>query len=302
MTAQLIEGKKVAEQVEQELRSEIAELASQGIKPGIAVIRVGEDPASELYVKSKARKAEELGLNSSEYHLPTETTEEELARKIDELNADDAVDGILLQLPVPAHLDSDHLLQRIAPEKDIDGFHPVNVGNLHLGRPALVACTPAGSIRLIESTGQEIKGKHAVVVGRSNIVGKPVAALLLQKHATVTICHSRTRNLAEVVRQGDIVIAAVGRPYMITGDMIKEGAIVIDVGINRVTSEDAPASLPDKKREVIERRGSTVIGDVEFDSAAERAGWITPVPGGVGPMTIAMLMKNTVEAARNRRR
>lgn len=302
MTAQLIEGKTVAEQVETEVRAEIAELAARGITPGIAVIRVGDDPASELYVKSKAKKAEELGLNSSEHHLPEETTEEELARKIDELNADDSVDGILLQLPVPAHLDSDHLLQRIAPEKDIDGFHPVNVGNLHLGRPALVPCTPAGSIRLIESTGQEIKGKHAVVVGRSNIVGKPVAALLLQKHATVTICHSRTRNLEDVVRQGDIVIAAVGRPYMITGEMIKEGAIVIDVGINRVTAEDAPASLPQKKRDVIERRGSTVVGDVEFDSAAERAGWITPVPGGVGPMTIAMLMKNTVEAARNRRR
>jgi methylenetetrahydrofolate dehydrogenase (NADP+)/methenyltetrahydrofolate cyclohydrolase len=298
----LIEGKKVAEQVETEVRTDIAELAARGITPGIAVIRVGDDPASELYVKSKARKALELGLIGTEHHLPEGTSEEELARKIDELNADESVDGILLQLPVPAHLNSDHLLQRIAPEKDIDGFHPVNVGNLHLGRPALVPCTPAGAIRLIESTGETIAGKHAVVVGRSNIVGKPVAALLLQKHATVTICHSKTRNLADVVRQGDIVIAAVGRPYMITGEMIREGAIVIDVGINRVTSEDAHLSLPQSKRDVIGRRGSTVVGDVEFDSAAERAGWITPVPGGVGPMTIAMLMKNTVEAAGNRRR
>lgn len=302
MTARLIEGKKVAEGVEAELRSEIAELAARGITPGIAVVRVGNDPASELYVKSKARKAEELGLVGTEHHLPEDTTEDELARRIDQLNADDSVDGILLQLPVPAHLDSDHLLQRIAPEKDIDGFHPVNVGNLQLGRPALTACTPAGAIRLIESTGQSIEGRHAVVIGRSNIVGKPVAALLLQKNATVTICHSRTRDLREIVRQGDIVIAAVGRPYMITGDMIREGAIVIDVGINRVVAGDAPASLPATKREVIERRGSTVVGDVEFDSAAERAGWITPVPGGVGPMTIAMLMKNTVEAARSRRR
>ncbi|MBW3671053.1 MAG: bifunctional methylenetetrahydrofolate dehydrogenase/methenyltetrahydrofolate cyclohydrolase FolD [Acidobacteria bacterium] len=302
MTAQLIEGKTVAEQVESELRSEIAELAARGITPGIAVIRVGNDPASELYVRSKARKAEELGLRGTEHHLPEDTTEEKLADKIDELNSDDSVDGILLQLPVPAHLNSDHLLQRIAPEKDVDGFHPVNVGNLQLGRPALVACTPAGAIRLIESTGESIEGRHAVVVGRSNIVGKPVAALLLQKNATVTICHSRTRDLAGIVRQGDIVIAAVGRPYMITGDMIREGAIVIDVGINRVSAEDAPPSLPETKRDVIARRGSTVVGDVEFDSAVTRAGWITPVPGGVGPMTIAMLMKNTVEAARNRRR
>lgn len=301
MTAQIIEGKTVAEQIESELRSEIAELAARGITPGIAVIRVGNDPASELYVKSKARKAEELGLRGTEHHLPEDTTEEQLAHKIDQLNSDDSVDGILLQLPVPAHLNSEHLLQRIAPEKDIDGFHPVNVGNLQLGRPALVACTPAGAIRLIESTGESIDGRHAVVVGRSNIVGKPVAALLLQKNATVTICHSRTRDLAGIVRQGDIVIAAVGRPYMITGDMIREGAIVIDVGINRVSAGDAPPSLPAKKRDVIARRGSTVVGDVDFGSAVKRAGWITPVPGGVGPMTIAMLMKNTVEAARNRR-
>lgn len=302
MTATWIEGKPVAEQVESEVRSEIESLTSRGITPGIAVIRVGDDPASELYVKSKARKAEELGLIGTEHHLSATITEDDLAQTIDRLNADDAVDGILLQLPVPDHLSSDQLLQRIIPEKDIDGFHPVNVGNLHLGRPALVPCTPAGAIRLIESTGQRIEGKHAVVVGRSNIVGKPVAALLLQKHATVTICHSRTKDLAEIIRQGEIVIAAVGRPYMITGDMIREGAIVIDVGINRVTAEDAPASLPEKKREVIRRRGSTVIGDVDFDDAAQKAGWITPVPGGVGPMTIAMLMKNTVAAAKSRRR
>ncbi|MDX1584819.1 MAG: bifunctional 5,10-methylenetetrahydrofolate dehydrogenase/5,10-methenyltetrahydrofolate cyclohydrolase, partial [Thermoanaerobaculia bacterium] len=224
-----------------------------------------------------------------------------LARKIDQLNADDDVDGILLQLPLPDHLNSDHLLERIDPAKDIDGFHPVNVGNLHLGRRALVPCTPAGCIRLIESTGESIKGKHAVIVGRSNIVGKPVSALLLARHATVTVCHSRTTDLPEVIRSGDIVVAAVGRPYMITGEMIREGAIVIDVGINRVTEEDAPPTLPEKKRDVIARRGSTVIGDVEFDSAVEKAGWITPVPGGVGPMTIAMLMRNTVDAARARR-
>lgn len=297
----MIDGKAVAAGVEQELRDEIAELARLGIRPGLAAIRVGEDPASELYVRSKAVKAEELGLLSEARALPAGISQETLAAEIDELNSSEEIDGILLQLPLPRHLDAEPLLRRILPEKDVDGFHPESVGNLHLGRPALAPCTPAGAIRLIESTGETIEGKHAVVVGRSNIVGKPVAAMLLQRNATVTVCHSRTIDLPGVVRSGDIVVAAIGRPYMIRGEWIREGAIVIDVGINRVTSEDAPSSLPEKKREIIARKGSTVVGDVEFVAAAERAGWITPVPGGVGPMTIAMLMKNTVQAARARR-
>jgi methylenetetrahydrofolate dehydrogenase (NADP+) / methenyltetrahydrofolate cyclohydrolase len=301
VTANIIDGKAVAAGVEQELRDEIAELARLGIRPGLAAIRVGEDPASELYVRSKAVKAEELGLLSEARALPADISQEALAAEIDELNSRDEIDGILLQLPLPRHLDAEPLLHRILPEKDVDGFHPESVGNLHLGRPALAPCTPAGAIRLIESTGETIEGKHAVVVGRSNIVGKPVAAMLLQRNATVTVCHSRTVDLPGVVRSGDVVVAAIGRPYMIRGEWIREGAIVIDVGINRVTSEDAPATLPEKKREIIERKGSTVVGDVEFVAAAERAGWITPVPGGVGPMTIAMLMKNTVQAARARR-
>jgi methylenetetrahydrofolate dehydrogenase (NADP+) / methenyltetrahydrofolate cyclohydrolase len=301
VTAQMIDGKAVAAGVEQELFEEIAELMRRGIRPGLAAIRVGEDPASELYVRSKAVKAEQLGLRSQARVLPATISQEDLAAEIDELNRNDEVDGILLQLPLPQHLDADPLLRRILPEKDVDGFHPESVGNLHLDRPALAPCTPAGAIRLIESTGEAIEGKRAVIVGRSNIVGKPVAAMLLQRNATVTICHSRTKDLPEVVRSGEIVVAAIGRPYMIRGEWIREGAIVIDVGINRVTSEDAPPSLPETKRGIIARKGSTVVGDVEFAAAAERASWITPVPGGVGPMTIAMLMKNTVQAARARR-
>lgn len=302
MTARLIEGKSVAASVETEVADRLAKLAQKGIQPGLAVIRVGDDPASEIYVRSKAKKAAQLGIHAIERHLDASVSQSELTAEIDRLNRDDAIDGILLQLPLPGHLDARHHIAQILPAKDVDGFHPVSVGKLHLGQPCLVPCTPAGVMRLIDSTRVELRGSRAVVVGRSNIVGKPIASLLLARHATVTICHSKTRDLGERIREGDIVVAAVGRPLMITGEMIRPGAVVIDVGINRVESGSALADkLPDSKRAKLDERGSVVVGDVDFPSASEVASWITPVPGGVGPMTIGMLMLNTVQAAEERR-
>lgn len=302
MSAKLIDGKQIAAEVEAEVRSECVELAKRGIVPGLVAVRVGDDPASEVYVRNKAKKATELGLNGTQKHMPATTTQRELEDLIDQLNADDAVDGILLQLPLPAHLDSKALLDRIDPSKDVDGFHPVNVGRLQQGRPCLVPCTPMGVIRLLESSGIRIGGCRAVVVGRSDIVGKPVAALLLHRHATVTIAHSRTPDLALVVREADIVVAAVGKAMMISGDMIKPGAAVIDVGINKIEGDFARLdALSDAKRNAIQSKGSALVGDVDFESASRVAGWITPVPGGVGPMTIAYLLKNTVQAAKDRR-
>ena len=278
MAAQLIDGKAVAKSIEEEVAAAIARL---GFAPGLVAVRVGNDPASEVYVRNKARKARELGLRGDELILPDSTTEAELLAHVDRLNRDDDVDGILVQLPLPKQIDATRVIDAIAPSKDVDGFHPINVGKLHLGRRTLVPCTPAGVIRLIESTGATIAGSNAVVIGRSDIVGKPMAALLLQRHATVTIAHSRTRDLAGVARGADILVAAVGKPLFVTPEMVKAGAIVIDVGINRVDGK--------------------LVGDVDFANAREVAGWITPVPGGVGPMTIAMLMKNTVTAAEWRR-
>lgn len=302
MSAKLIDGKQIASEVEAEVRRECEVLARQGIVPGLVAIRVGDDPASEVYVRNKAKKATELGLNGTQRHLPATTTQQEIEAEIDRLNADDAVDGILLQLPLPSHLDSKALLDRIDPRKDVDGFHPVNVGRLQQGRPCLVPCTPMGVIRLLESSGIGIGGCRAVVVGRSDIVGKPVAALLLHRHATVTIAHSRTPDLAGVVREADIVVAAVGKAMMITGDMIKPGAAVIDVGINKIEADfDRFDALGEVKRNAIRTKGSALVGDVDFESASRVAGWITPVPGGVGPMTIAYLLKNTVQAAKDRR-
>ena len=239
---------------------------------------MGEDPASKVYVRNKERACKQLGMDSILLRLPESTTQEELLGEVRRLNADRAVNGVLVQLPLPAHLDEQAVLREISPEKDVDGFHAVNAGRLMQGERCTVACTPAGCLDLIRSTGVKIEGAEAVVVGRSNIVGKPMAMLLLQNNATVTICHSRTRNLAEVTRRADILVAAVGRPRMITGDMIKPGAVVIDVGINRVDGK--------------------LVGDVDFESAQEVAGWITPVPGGVGPMTITGLMRNTIAATR----
>jgi methylenetetrahydrofolate dehydrogenase (NADP+) / methenyltetrahydrofolate cyclohydrolase len=305
MSAEIIDGKAVAASVEQQLRESIAGLAARGIQPCLVALRVGDDPASEVYVRNKARKAEELGLCGIQRHLPAAIGQDELGKEIDRLNSDETVDGILLQLPLPSHLDAKELIDRIAPEKDVDGFHPVNVGNLQLGRKSLVPCTPAGVIRLIESTGQPIRGKHAVVIGRSDIVGKPLAALLLQQDATVTICHSRTEGLADHTRRADIVVAAVGRPLIVGGDLLREGAIVIDVGINRLVRHPETEALlrhDAVKSHQLQQRGSVLVGDVDFAAAQQIAGWITPVPGGVGPMTIAMLMSNTVEAATARRR
>ncbi len=279
MTARLIDGKAVAQQIEREVVDGIARL---GFQPGLVAVRVGNDPASEIYVRNKARKARELGLEGSELVFSETLSEADLLAEVERLNRTPDVDGILVQLPLPKHIDARKVIDAIDPAKDVDGFHPISVGMLHLGRPALVPCTPAGVIRLIESTGETIEGKHAVVIGRSDIVGKPMAALLLQRNATVTICHSRTRDLPAIARQADILVAAIGRPRYVTADMVQPGAIVIDVGINRVEGK--------------------LAGDVDFAAVQEVAGWITPVPGGVGPMTIAMLMKNTVTAAERRRR
>jgi methylenetetrahydrofolate dehydrogenase (NADP+) / methenyltetrahydrofolate cyclohydrolase len=299
MTAQLIDGKAVAAEVEAEVR---ADLARTRLKPGLTVVRVGHDPASEIYVRNKAKKAEELGIAGRELAFPPTLTESDLLAEIARLNADPAVDGILVQLPLPPQIGANKVIDAIDPEKDVDGFHPMNVGRLHLGRPTLTPCTPAGVMRLLASTGLSIAGSHAVVLGRSDIVGKPMAALLLQAHATVTICHSRTRDLPAVARQGDILVAAIGRPFFVTPDMVKPGAVVIDVGINRVGPEFADRlAHDDQKSRLLAKNGSANVGDVDFSRVRETAGWITPVPGGVGPMTIAMLMRNTVTAAIRRR-
>ncbi|HWI66000.1 MAG TPA: bifunctional methylenetetrahydrofolate dehydrogenase/methenyltetrahydrofolate cyclohydrolase FolD [Symbiobacteriaceae bacterium] len=281
MAAQIIDGKAIAQLVKEEVAAEVAKLKEQGITPGLVVIQVGEDPASTVYVTNKERTAKELGMYSVMHRLPAETTQAELEALIDQLNADPAVHGILIQSPLPKGLNEESAFRRVLPYKDVDGFHPENVGKLWLGDEALVPCTPAGCMVMLEKLGVELKGKKAVVVGRSNIVGKPMAALLLAKHATVTICHSRTADLPAVCREADVLVAAVGRLQMIKGDWVKPGAVVIDVGINPV---------PGTKNKI--------RGDVDFDSAAEVAGAITPVPGGVGPMTIAMLMSNTVKAAK----
>lgn len=286
----LISGKTIAEAVLEDVKKEVAELTAAGVKPGLAVVLVGDDPASAVYVGTKSKKCIELGLASFKHVLPAETTQAELLKLIAELNADDQVHGILVQSPPPKHIDEMAVVAAIDPKKDVDGFHAVNVGKMLLGEAdGFVPCTPAGVMELLARSGVDPCGKHAVVLGRSNIVGKPMMALLVQKgkgaDATVTCCHSRTKNLAEITRQADILIAAIGKPCFVTADMVKEGAVVIDVGINRVPDTEAP-------------KGYKIVGDVDFDSVAPKASLITPVPGGVGPMTIAMLMANTVRACR----
>jgi methylenetetrahydrofolate dehydrogenase (NADP+)/methenyltetrahydrofolate cyclohydrolase len=277
--AQIIDGKALALSLREEIAQEVSALEKDtGIKPGLAAVLVGDDPASAVYVRNKKIACEKAGLYPQEHLLPVSTTQEALLALIHKLNADPKIHGILVQLPLPSHIESRLILQAVSSEKDADGFHPINVGRLVEGDPVFVPCTPKGVIHMIDSTGLDIAGKRAVVIGRSNIVGKPVAMLLLHRHATVTICHSRTKDLPSVVRGADIVIAAIGKPFFVTPDMVKEGAVVIDVGINR---------LADGK----------LVGDVDFDRVKERAGWITPVPGGVGPMTIAMLLQNTLESA-----
>ncbi|MGF7150316.1 methylenetetrahydrofolate dehydrogenase (NADP+)/methenyltetrahydrofolate cyclohydrolase [Sphingomonas zeicaulis] len=282
----IIDGKAAAAALRLRVADETAALKDAGITPGLAVVLVGEDPASQVYVRSKARMTVEVGMASFEHKLPVETSEADLLALVAALNADDAVDGILVQLPLPGHIDSDKVLRAIDPAKDVDGFHPINVGLVATGTGGIAPCTPYGAMLLIQSVQPRLDGLHAVIVGRSNIVGKPMAQLLLQQNCTVTIAHSRTRDLPEVVRGADIVVAAVGRPEMIRGDWIKPGAIVIDVGINRVPTDDGKSRL---------------VGDVAYAEAAEQADAITPVPGGVGPMTIACLLRNTLEAARQRR-
>ena len=279
MKAKIIDGKALAAAVKQEAAQQVAQLKEKGITPCLAVVLVGEDPASQVYVRGKINDCAQCGIESRSIRLPEDVTQAELLAQVKQLAEDASVHGILVQLPLPTQIDEKTVIDAIPPEKDVDGFSPVNVGRMQIGEPCYLPCTPAGCIRMIESTGMEIAGKHAVVIGRSNIVGKPAAMLLLAKNATVTICHSRTQNLKELCASADILVAAVGRAGFVTGEMVKPGAVVIDVGINRGA---------DGKLHV----------DVDFDAEAEKAAWITPVPGGVGPMTRAMLMLNTVEAAR----
>ncbi len=279
MPATIIDGKQVQASIREELAKKVQELkAKHGLTPGIGVILVGEDPASQSYVKSKEKTANELGYYSKTIRVPVETTEAEVLRLVGEFNKDPQIHGILVQLPLPPHINENSIIFAIDPKKDVDGFHPVNIGKLHMGEECFVPCTPAGVMELLKRTGVELKGKNAVVVGRSNLVGKPVSMLLLAQHATVTICHSRTKDLAAECRRADVLVAAVGKAKMITADMIKPGAVVIDVGVNRV-------------------EGGKLVGDVDFEGAVNVASAITPVPGGVGPMTIGMLMKNTFLAA-----
>ena len=286
MSAIIIDGKQVAADIRAEVAQKVAALKKNGKNACLAVILVGENPASVSYVTGKQKALAEVGMQDRSVHLPENTTEQDLLKLIDQLNNDDTVHGILVQLPLPKHINEDKVIMAISPEKDVDGFHPVNVGNMMIGRPGFLPCTPHGIIVLLQRMGIETSGKHAVVIGRSNIVGKPVSVLLAQKsvNCTVTLCHTGTKNLPEVTKQADIVVVASGHPHTLTGDMIKEGAVVIDVGVNRI---------PDSSK----KSGFRLVGDCDFDDLKEKASFITPVPGGVGPMTIAMLMVNTLESA-----
>ena len=277
MMAEILSGKQMSEQLTREQKERVAALRAHGIVPGLAVILAGENPASEIYVRNKKTMCDTIGVHSEVVRLPNDVSQEDLIAHVERLNQDPAIHGILVQLPLPEHLDEAAVLARVLPEKDVDGFHVVNAGKLFAGLPGVVPCTPKGILYMLHQAGIELKGKEAVVIGRSNIVGKPVAMLLLQEHCTVTICHSRTQNLKDVTRRADILVAAIGKPRFVTADMVKPGATVIDVGVNRVDGK--------------------VCGDVDFDAVKEVAGHLTPVPGGVGKMTISMLMENTLEAA-----
>ena len=289
MVADIISGKEIAKTLRIELKEEISKMKSSGVTPSLVVILVGEDAASQVYVRKKGEACEELGILSETVRLPPTATEDEILKLIDKYNADPKFDGILVQLPLPKHVNEGEVLMRIDPGKDVDGFHPVNVGKMVVGAKSYLPCTPAGIQQLLVRSGNEPKGKHVVIVGRSNIVGKPIANILVQKapgaDATVTICHSRTTDLPGITRQADILIAAIGVPKFVKADMVKDGVVVIDVGVNRI---DDPST----------KSGTRLVGDVDFESVKEKAKAITPVPGGVGPMTITMLMKNTVEAAK----
>ena len=290
MTARIIKGMEIGAQIRAELAVEVKDLKSKGITPGLAVVLVGEDPASVSYVSNKAKAAEELGINEQTIRLPANTEEKQVLDIVDRLNADSNVHGILVQLPLPKHIDSEKVLLRMNPDKDVDGFHPQNVGRLMIGNPIFMPCTPAGIQQMLVRTGNDPSGKHVVVCGRSNIVGKPMVNILLQKkpgaNATVTVVHTGTKDIGSITRSADILIAAMGAPKVITADMVKDGAVVIDVGVNRVEDPSSP-------------KGFRLVGDVDFDAIKEKAAAITPVPGGVGPMTITMLMVNTVRAAKH---
>lgn len=307
MSARILSGKTIADAIQSEIAEEVKALAAQhDFRPCIAVVRVGDDPASQVYVGKKVKAAAELGITSEHHHLSAETSQTDLLSIVKELNNRDDVDGILVQLPLPSQIDERSVLEAIDPEKDVDGFHPENVGKLSLGHPSLAPCTPAGVIEILKRSDIEIAGKHAVIVGRSNIVGKPLAMLLLRENATVTICHSRTANLAQMTSQADILIAAIGRAGFIRGEHIKAGTTVIDVGINQIDNEAAARELfadddIEKRLNAIVTRGFTLVGDVNPREAIQKAANFTPVPGGVGLLTVAMLMKNTVEAAKKRR-
>lgn len=288
MSAQIIDGKAIAQSVREDVAKKVSELKSKGINPCLAVILVGENPASVSYVTGKQKALQEAGMLDRSVHLPESTSEEELLKLIEELNNDSSVNGILVQLPLPKHINEDRVIMAINPEKDVDGFHPVNVGNLMIGRKAFLPCTPHGVVVLLEKMNIETSGKHCVIIGRSNIVGKPLSILMSSKkvNSTVTICHTGTKDVASIVKQADIIVAAAGHPMTVTKDMVKPGAVVIDVGVNRI---------PDSSK----KSGFRLVGDVEYEGISQVASYITPVPGGVGPMTIAMLMVNTLEAALN---
>ncbi|MGC2235898.1 MAG: bifunctional 5,10-methylenetetrahydrofolate dehydrogenase/5,10-methenyltetrahydrofolate cyclohydrolase [Pyrinomonadaceae bacterium] len=303
MTAKILSGREIAKEIKREVAEEVKTLPFQ---PCLVAVRVGDDAASAVYVGSKVKTSEELGLISEHRHLPLDTTQEELLEIVKDLNRRDDVDGILVQLPLPPQIDEKLILETISPEKDVDGFHPINVGRLAQGQKSLAPCTPAGVIEILKRSDIKIAGENAVIVGRSNIVGKPMAMLLLQENATVTICHSRTKNLAEITSRADILVAAIGRAGFVRGEHIKEGATVIDVGINYVSDTDFVRELfgddvLEKRLKTIEKRGFTLVGDVNPREAMEKAGAFTPVPGGVGLLTVAMLMRNTLDAAKMRR-
>ncbi len=289
MAAKIIDGKQIAAEMRTELKAEVGKLKQKDIVPGLGVILVGEDPASQSYVGAKERACEEIGIYSDDNRLPADTTQKDLIVLINQMNADPKINGILVQLPLPDHLNEAEVLLAIDPDKDVDGFHPMNIGKMVAGQKAFLPCTPHGIIQLLQRSGVKIEGANVVIVGRSNIVGKPLTNMLIQKaptgNATVTVCHTRTKDLAHHTRQADIIIAAAGRPNTITADMVKEGVVVIDVGVNRI--EDAT-----------KKRGYRLVGDVDFEAVKEKASLITPVPGGVGPMTITMLLYNTVESAK----
>jgi methylenetetrahydrofolate dehydrogenase (NADP+)/methenyltetrahydrofolate cyclohydrolase len=279
--AELIDGKKVSADIREEIRREVADMARGGVQPGLVAVRVGDNPASAIYVRNKRKACEAAGIYSEEHHLPADIHMDALLNLIADFNKNPKINGILVQLPLPKHLDADRVIQSLSPDKDVDGLHAFNIGRLTMGHPRFVPCTPAGVVELLLRYKIPIEGRRAVVVGRSNLVGRPAALLLMHRNATVTVCHSKTRDIGAVARQADILIAAIGKARFVTADMVKPGAAVIDVGINR---------LPDGK----------LVGDVDFGAVEPKAGWITPVPGGVGPMTIAMLLRNTVEAAKGK--